>query len=92
MPGWSFGELLPYFRKSEDQAREELLRADALHGRGGPLAVSDQTETHELCDAFIEGAVSLGIPRNPDYNGKIQEGIAYAQRTILNGRRVSAAA
>ena len=51
-PGWSFGELLPYFRKSEDQVGEAL-HGDALHGKGGPLAVSDQNEPHELCDAFI---------------------------------------
>jgi choline dehydrogenase len=44
-----------------------------------------------LCEAFMEGAVSLGIPRNPDYNGAIQEGVSYAQRTIKNGLRVSAA-
>src|SRR5947199_2570888 len=44
-----------------------------------------------LCEAFMAGAISLGIPRNPDYNGAIQEGVSYAQRTIKNGRRVSAA-
>ena len=56
-----------------------------------PLTVSDLEWRHPLCEAFIEGAVSLGIPRNPDYNAAIQEGVAYAQRTIDNGRRVSAA-
>jgi len=86
-PGWSFGELLPYFRKSEDQARG----ADALHGRGGPLAVSDQTERHELCDAFIEAAVQAGHPRNPDFNGEHQEGAGYQQLTARNGRRCSTA-
>src|SRR5262249_21395971 len=45
---------------------------------------------HPLCEAFIEGAVSLGIPRNTDYNGAIQEGVSYVQRTIHRGRRVSA--
>src|SRR5258708_19527747 len=44
-----------------------------------------------LCEAFMAGASSLGIPRNPDYNGSIQEGVSYAQRTIQNGLRVSAA-
>ena len=87
MPGWSFGELLPYFRKSEDQARG----ADALHGKGGPLAVSDQTEPHELCDAFIEAAVQAGHPRNPDFNGERQEGAGYQQLTARNGRRCSTA-
>src|SRR5256714_11514577 len=63
----------------------------AFRGRDGALTVTDIDWRHPLCDAFIQGAVDSGIPRNPDYNGKIQEGIAYAQRTILNGRRVSAA-
>ena len=89
-PGWSFGELLPYFKKSEDQAGQGL-RGDALHGRGGPLAVSDQNEPHELCDAFIEAAVQAGQPRNPDFNGAQQEGAGYQQLTSRNGRRCSTA-
>jgi len=86
-PGWSFGELLPYFKKSEDQAHG----ADALHGRGGPLSVSDQSEPHELCDAFIEAAVQAGHPRNPDFNGERQEGAGYQQLTARKGRRCSTA-
>ena len=62
-----------------------------FRGRDGPLTVSDLDWCHPLCEAFIAGAESLGIPRNPDYNGAIQEGVAYAQRTIHKGRRVSAA-
>ena len=89
-PGWSFGELLPYFKKSEDQAGKGL-GADALHGRGGPLAVSDQNEPHELCDAFIDAAVQAGHPRNPDFNGEQQEGAGYQQLTARNGRRCSTA-
>ena len=89
-PGWSFGELLPYFRKSEDQSGPAL-KADSLHGRGGPLAVSDQQETHELCDAFIEAAVQAGHPRNPDFNGEQQEGAGYQQLTARNGVRCSTA-
>jgi len=61
------------------------------HGRDGELTVTDIDWRDPLCDAFIEGAVSLGIPRNPDYNGAVQEGVAYAQRTIHKGRRISAA-
>ena len=89
-PGWSFGELLPYFRKSEDQANHEM-RANALHGAGGPLRVSDQSEPHELCDAFIDAAVQAGHPRNPDFNGEHQEGAGYQQLTAKNGRRCSTA-
>ena len=86
-PGWSYDEVLPYFRRSEDRSSG----ADAFHGVGGPQHVSDINERHPICEAFIAGAESLGIPRNPDYNGAKQEGVAYYQRTIRNGRRHSAA-
>jgi choline dehydrogenase len=86
--GWGYSDILPYFKRMERRVGD----GDAtFRGREGPLTVTDIDWYHPLCDAFIEGAVSLGIPRNPDYNGAIQEGISYAQRTILNGRRVSAA-
>lgn len=85
--GWSYVDVLPYFRRLEKRlgACNETYR-----GRDGSLIVSDPDWSHPLCEAFIEGAVSLGIPRNPDYNGATQEGVAYAQRTIHRGRRVSA--
>jgi len=86
-PGWSFGELLPYFKRSEDQARG----GDRLHGAGGPLAVSDQSEPHELCDAFIEAAAQAGHPKNPDFNGERQEGAGYFQLTTRQARRCSTA-
>jgi len=86
-PGWSFGELLPYFRKSEDQVRGE----SPLHGAGGALAVSDQSEPHELCDAFIEAAAQAGHPKNADFNGERQEGAGYFQITTRNARRCSTA-
>ena len=86
VPGWSHVELLPYFIKAEDQKRG----ASALHGAGGPLGVSD-LERHELCDAFIASARSLGIPANDDFNGERQEGTGYYQATVRNGRRSSTA-
>jgi choline dehydrogenase len=86
IPGWDFQSLLPYFRKSENQARGP----DAWHGAGGPLEVSD-LERHELCDAFIDSAAALGIPRNADFNGAAQEGTGYYQATTCRGRRCSAA-
>jgi choline dehydrogenase len=86
VPGWSYGELLPYFRKSQHQSRG----ASALHGTGGPIGVSDM-ERHELADAFVESAAAVGIPRNPDFNGETQEGTGYYQCTTLNGRRSSTA-
>ena len=86
VPGWSHVELLPYFIKAEHQSRG----ASALHGAGGPLAVTD-LERHELCDAFIASAQSLGIPANDDFNGERQEGTGYYQATVRNGRRASTA-
>jgi len=84
--GWSFDDVLPYFRQAEDQERG----ADALHGVGGPLAVSD-VEPHPLCEAFIEAAQQVGLPRNDDFNGPTQEGAGYFQVTCRNGRRCSTA-
>jgi choline dehydrogenase len=85
--GWSFSDVLPYFIRSEDQQRG----ADALHGVGGPLAVSDVSEEHPLCDAFIKACEQAGYPRNDDFNGPTQEGAGYFQMTTRNGRRVSTA-
>jgi choline dehydrogenase len=85
--GWSFADVLPYFRRAEHQQRGE----DALHGVGGPLAVSDVSEPHPLCEAFIEAAQQAGFPRNDDFNGAAQEGAGYFQLTARNGRRWSTA-
>jgi choline dehydrogenase len=86
--GWAFEDVLPYFRRAEDQERG----ADALHGTGGPLAVSNVCEPHPLCEAFIEAAQQSGISRNDDFNGPRQEGAGYFQLTAKNGRRWSTAA
>ncbi|MDQ2987651.1 MAG: GMC family oxidoreductase N-terminal domain-containing protein, partial [Pseudomonadota bacterium] len=86
--GWGYPDVLPYFKRLERRVGD----GDAAYrGREGGLVVTDIDWRDPLCEAFIAGAVSLGIPRNPDYNGSTQEGVAYAQRTIHNGRRVSAA-
>ena len=87
IPGWGFGDLLPYFKRSEDQSRG----ANEWHGVGGPQAVSDLPDRHELCDAFIAAAGEVGIPRNDDFNGAAQEGAGYYQATTRNGRRSSTA-
>jgi len=87
IPGWRYEDLLPCFKKAEDQGRG----ADAWHGVGGPVAVDDMPDRHELCDAFIASAEALGVPRNDDFNGARQEGTGYYQATIKNGRRASAA-
>jgi len=85
--GWDFADVLPYFRRAEDQQRG----ADALHGAGGPLAVSDVSEPHPLCEAFIAAASQAGYRRNDDFNGEAQEGAGYFQLTAKNGRRWSTA-
>jgi choline dehydrogenase len=87
VPGWRFDDLLPYFKKCENQSRG----ADAWHGVGGPLEVGDLPDKHELCDAFIAAALARGIPRNDDFNGAAQEGAGYYQATTCKGRRCSAA-
>ena len=86
VPGWSHAELMPYFKKAEHQSRG----ANEWHGAGGPLGVSD-LERHELADAFIASAQSLGIRPNDDFNGEQQEGTGYYQATMRNGRRSSTA-
>ncbi|RXG86825.1 GMC family oxidoreductase [Bradyrhizobium zhanjiangense] len=86
--GWGYADVLPYFRRLEKRVGE----GEALYrGREGSLTVTTMEWRDPLCEAFMEGAVSLGIPRNPDYNGKTQEGVSYCQRTINNGLRVSGA-
>lgn len=86
--GWSFAEVLPYFKKSQDQQRG----ASTYHGQGGPLAVSDPRYTNVLSQAFVHGAMSLGMPYNSDFNGETLAGVGLYQTTIKAGRRHSAAA
>jgi choline dehydrogenase len=85
--GWSFKDVLPYFRRAEDQERGE----DELHGVGGHLKVSNVCQPHPLCEAFIEATEECGFPRNDDFNGPTQEGAGYFQLTTHNGRRWSTA-
>lgn len=87
-PGWSYRELLPYFKRSE---RAIGVGEDTYRGRSGRLPVEECRWKNEACDAFIEGAVSLGIPRNKDYNGPSQLGTGYYQAFIHGGQRWSAA-
>ena len=86
--GWSYADVLPYFMKSENK----LGGGDVgYHGKGGAFTITENDEPDPLSDAFIDAAVNLGIPRNSDYNGRAQEGVAYAQRSVHRGRRVSPA-
>ena len=86
--GWSFDDVLPYFRKAEDNERG----ADEFRGAGGPLAVSDLRDRHPLAQAYVEAALQCGYPRNGDFNGAVQEGAGYYQTTMRNGVRASTAA
>ena len=85
--GWSFEEVLPYFKKSEDQERG----ADEYHGVGGPLKVSDLRLRRPIAEFFIQAATQVGIPLNADYNGEKQEGVGYFQQTAHKGFRWSTA-
>ena len=84
--GWSFDDVLPYFRRAEHQVRG----GDTFHGSGGPLCVSD-VEKHPIAEAFIDSATSLGFERNDDFNGATQDGVGYHQTTTRNGKRCSTA-
>lgn len=85
--GWGYRDVLPYFRRSEDQERGE----NEWHGVGGPQAVSDFSDRHPLSAAMLEACVEAGIPRSDDINGAEQEGVTWFQLFTKNGRRCSTA-
>ncbi|MEG4105679.1 GMC family oxidoreductase N-terminal domain-containing protein [Microcoleus sp. S13_C5] len=87
-PGWSYQDVLPYFKKSEHQQRG----ASGFHGVEGLLNVSDPIAPAVTSQRFIEAAVALGYDRNPDFNGAQQEGAGLYQLTIKDGKRHSVAA
>lgn len=86
-PGWSYDEVLPYFKRAEDNARGE----DDFHGIEGPLRVMDLTSPNPLGAAFLEAARQAGHAPNPDFNGENQEGVGPYQVTQRKGERCSAA-
>ncbi|HWK67348.1 MAG TPA: GMC family oxidoreductase N-terminal domain-containing protein [Rhizobiaceae bacterium] len=83
--GWGYDDVLPYFRKAENQERGE----NSYHGVGGPLDVADIRMRHPLYDAFIQSAVAAGHKRNDDFNGAEQEGAGAYQMTVGRWRRSS---
>ena len=85
--GWSYDDVLPFFRKLEHNVRGE----SPWHGADGPLWASDIGEKHELIEALIGAGEELGIPENDDFNGATQEGIGYYQLTTRHGLRCSTA-
>lgn len=85
--GWGYEDVLPLFRRSEDQERG----GDTYHGASGPLAVSDPRSRFPLVQAFVAAAQEAGVPANKDFNGATQEGVGPFQLTVRNGRRSSSA-
>ncbi|MBP0439948.1 GMC family oxidoreductase [Tianweitania sediminis] len=85
--GWAYRDVLPYFRRFERRLGDF---DPAYRGGDGNIPVSDLDWIHPICEAFIEGAQSIGIPRNPDYNSGEQPGVGYFQRAIHRGWRMSA--
>jgi choline dehydrogenase len=85
--GWGYDDVLPYFKKAEDQQRG----GNEFHGVGGPLPVSDWRQGDPLSEAFVVAAAEAGIPTNPDFNGATQEGAGFFQTTTRRGRRASTA-
>ncbi|MBG1245102.1 GMC family oxidoreductase [Nostoc sp. NZL] len=87
-PGWSYQDILPYFKKSEHQQRG----ASEFHGVDGELSVTDLIAPAVVSQRFVDAAVELGYDHNPDVNGKQQSGAGLYQLTIKDGKRHSAAA
>jgi choline dehydrogenase len=87
-PGWGWQDVLPYFRKLEDNQRG----ADAWRSAGGPLHVSDIAEqAHPICQAFIQAGIEAGLPHNLDFNGPSMDGVGYFQINTRGGLRMSTA-
>jgi choline dehydrogenase-like flavoprotein len=85
--GWGYDDVLPYFRKAEDNDTWD----DRYHGKGGPLGVSKPRAPLPICEAYFAAAAELGIPRNLDMTGEKQDGVGYYQLTQRDARRSSAA-
>jgi choline dehydrogenase-like flavoprotein len=83
--GWSYDEVLPYFKRAENNERY----ANEYHGYGGPLGVSNPISPLPICEAFFQAGQQLGIPFNADFNGERQDGLGYYQLTQSKARRSS---
>ena len=86
-PGWGYDEMLPYFKRAEDNERG----ADDWHGAGGPLPVANGRSMNPLSQAFIDSAQACGLQANDDFNGAEQDGVGWYQVTHRGGARASAA-
>ena len=86
--GWSYEDVLPYFKKSEDNDTFD----NVFHATGGPLGVSQPSAPLPICEAYFKAANELGIPTNSDVNGETQDGVGFYQLTQRNALRSSASA
>ena len=80
--GWSYRDILPYYKRAEDNQRF----ADDYHSYGGPLGVSMPVSALPICDAYIRAGQELGMPYNHDFNGRQQAGVGFYQLTERNRR------
>jgi choline dehydrogenase-like flavoprotein len=85
--GWSYADVLPYFKRAEDNQRF----VDLYHARGGPLGVSVPINPLPISEAFLRAGQEYGIPYNPDFNGVRQPGVGHYQVTVRDARRCSTA-
>ena len=85
--GWSYKDVLPYFKKSQNQERGE----SEFHGVGGPLNVCNDAGHRKLNQAFVKAGEELGYGFTQDFNGEQQEGAGFYQFTIKRGKRCSTA-
>ena len=85
--GWSYADVLPFFKRMESSP----LGSDRYRGRSGPVRTSALRTTHPLAHTFVEAAADTGLTLNEDYNGRIQEGVAYTEVNQQRGRRYNAA-
>ena len=86
--GWSYQDVLPYFKKSEHQQRG----ASEFHGINGELSVTDLITPADVSQRFVDACVAMGYDYNPDFNGPQQEGAGPYQLTVKDGKRHSTAA
>src|SRR3954466_8671968 len=86
--GWGYDDMLPYFKRSEDNERGE----SEYHGVGGPLSVSDSRSRNPMSEGWVEAAAETGLPLNDDFNAERQDGVGIYQVTQKNGMRWSTAA
>jgi choline dehydrogenase len=86
-PGWGYDEVLPYFKRSEDNERGE----SEYHAVGGPLTVSDSRSNNPMADAWVEAALAAGFEPNDDFNAAAQDGVGRYQLTQRGGARCSTA-